>query len=30
LPKFLSDWLTRHIEKEDKAYGPALNQSGVH
>ena len=26
---FLSDWLKNHIQKEDKKYGPYLNQLGV-
>jgi len=26
---FLRDWLTMHILKEDRAYGPWLNQFGV-
>lgn len=30
LLKFLSDWLTRHIQHEDKEYGPWLNRNGVH
>jgi len=29
LLRFLSDWLTRHIQQEDKEYGPWLNQHGV-
>ncbi|UWZ81719.1 bacteriohemerythrin [Occallatibacter riparius] len=26
---FLRDWLTTHIQKEDRDYGPWLNQNGV-
>jgi hemerythrin-like metal-binding protein len=26
---FLRDWLTTHIQKEDREYGPWLNQQGV-
>lgn len=26
---FLRDWLTKHIQHEDKQYGPWLNQNGV-
>ena len=26
---FLRDWLSTHIQKEDKEYGPWLNQNGV-
>lgn len=26
---FLRDWLTTHIQKEDREYGPWLNQNGV-
>jgi hemerythrin-like metal-binding protein len=29
LLRFLSDWLTKHIQREDKGYGPWLNRSGV-
>ena len=29
LLRFLSDWLTKHIQHEDKQYGPWLNRSGV-
>jgi hemerythrin-like metal-binding protein len=29
LLNFLRDWLTNHILKEDKEYGPWLNQNGV-
>jgi len=29
LMTFLRDWLTTHILKEDKEYGPWLNQHGV-
>lgn len=29
LLRFLSDWLTKHIQLEDKEYGPWLNQHGV-
>jgi hemerythrin len=27
---FLRDWLTTHIQKEDREYGPWLNQKGIH
>ena len=27
---FLRDWLTTHIQKEDKQYGPWLSEHGVH
>jgi hemerythrin-like metal-binding protein len=27
---FLHDWLTNHIQKEDRAYGPWMNGHGVH
>lgn len=27
---FLRDWLKHHIQESDKAYGPYLNQHGVH
>jgi hemerythrin len=30
LADFLSNWLTNHIQKTDQAYGPWLNQHGVH
>ena len=30
LLRFLSQWLTKHIQHEDKEYGPWLNQRGVH
>jgi hemerythrin len=30
LLQFLGDWLTKHIQQEDKAYSACLNQSGVH
>jgi hemerythrin-like metal-binding protein len=30
LLRFLSDWLSNHIQKEDKEYGPWLNSHGVH
>jgi hemerythrin len=26
---FLRKWLTNHIQKEDRAYGPWLNRSGI-
>lgn len=26
---FLSDWLTRHIQLEDKQYGPWMNRHGI-
>jgi hemerythrin len=29
LLRFLSDWLARHIQLEDKEYGPWLNRHGV-
>ena len=29
LLNFLSDWLTKHIQGEDKKYGPWLNEHGV-
>jgi hemerythrin len=29
LLNFLSDWLTTHIQGEDKKYGPWLNEHGV-
>jgi len=29
LLSFLSDWLTTHIQGEDKAYGPWMNEHGV-
>ena len=29
LLQFLSDWLTKHIHKEDKQYGPYLTRNGV-
>lgn len=29
LLNFLRDWLTNHILKEDKAYGPALTSRGI-
>ena len=29
LLRFLSDWLTGHIQHEDKEYGPWLNQHGI-
>jgi hemerythrin len=29
LLNFLNDWLTTHIQKEDKGYGPWMNQHGV-
>lgn len=29
LLNFLRDWLTNHIQKEDKSYGPWLNSKGV-
>lgn len=30
LKDFLKKWLTEHILKTDKAYGPFLNEKGVH
>jgi len=30
LLNFLRDWLTNHIQKVDKEYGPWLNEHGVH
>jgi hemerythrin-like metal-binding protein len=30
LLNFLRDWLTHHIQKVDKEYGPWLNEHGVH
>jgi hemerythrin-like metal-binding protein len=30
LLNFLCDWLTHHVSKEDKEYGPWLNNHGVH
>jgi hemerythrin-like metal-binding protein len=30
LMNFLRDWLSTHILKEDHAYGPWMNQHGVH
>jgi hemerythrin len=27
---FLRDWLTTHIQKEDREYGPWLNRKGIH
>jgi len=30
LLQFLSDWLTKHIEREDKQYGSWMQQHGVH
>jgi hemerythrin len=30
LLNFLRDWLTNHIQKEDRNYGPWLNQRGIH
>jgi hemerythrin-like metal-binding protein len=30
LLNFLRDWLTNHIQKEDKEYGPWLNKGGMH
>ncbi len=29
LLNFLRDWLTTHIQKEDRGYGPWLNEHGV-
>ena len=29
LLNFLRDWLTTHIQKEDKDYGPWLNKNGI-
>ncbi len=29
LLRFLSDWLTKHIQHEDKEYGPWLNRHGM-
>jgi len=29
LLRFLSDWLTKHIQMEDKEYGPWLSKHGV-
>jgi hemerythrin-like metal-binding protein len=29
LMNFLRDWLNNHIMKEDKEYGPSLNQHGI-
>jgi hemerythrin-like metal-binding protein len=29
LLRFLSDWLTKHIQHEDKEYGPWLTRNGV-
>ena len=29
LLRFLSDWLTKHIQHEDKEYGPWVNRHGV-
>jgi hemerythrin-like metal-binding protein len=29
LLSFLSDWLTKHIQGEDKKYGPWLNEHGI-
>jgi hemerythrin len=29
LLNFLSDWLTTHIQGEDKKYGPWLNEHGA-
>lgn len=29
LMDFLRDWLTRHIQREDKGYGPWLNEHGI-
>ena len=29
LLSFLRDWLTNHIQREDKEYGPWLNKNGV-
>jgi len=29
LMTFLSDWLTNHIQKTDKEYGPCLRQHGM-
>lgn len=29
LLRFLSDWLTKHIQKEDKEYSPWLQRSGA-
>jgi len=26
---FLRDWLTTHIQKEDKEYGPCMIQHGI-
>jgi hemerythrin len=30
LLSFLRDWLMNHIQKEDRNYGPWLNQRGIH
>ncbi len=30
LMSFLRDWLTNHIQKVDREYGPWLNEHGVH
>lgn len=30
LMNFLSDWLTNHIQKVDREYGPWLNEHGMH
>jgi len=30
LLNFLRDWLTNHMQKEDREYGPWLNGHGVH
>lgn len=30
LLNFLRDWLTNHMQKEDREYGPWLNGPGVH
>jgi len=29
LMNFLRDWLTNHIQKEDKKYGPCVNEHGT-
>jgi hemerythrin len=30
LLNFLRDWLTNHIQREDRAYGPCMVQHGLH